>query len=95
MTEIQFVEQVDFEAGLHVGDRVMVRWTNSFRAFRGLAKVTRINRETVLAELLQMTGPYPAGQVIRVPLLTMGSGGKLWSANNCVSPVSAEVTPCN
>lgn len=88
-TEYQTV--TDFESALQVGQSVTVRWTNNNRSYKSPATVARVNKQSVIVtldgEVKSDLGTYPMGHSIKAPLLTYGSGGDLWSANNRVEPV--------
>jgi len=89
-TEIATVQE--FEKSLTKGDKVRICWTNSGSAYRAAATVSKVNRESIIAELDEVVQhshktSYRIGHKIKAPRLTIGSGGDLWSNNNRVEPV--------
>jgi hypothetical protein len=96
ITAAQYEELRAFDAALHVGQRVMIRWTQGHRFYAMSARITKVNPKSVLAaiddavydrEHGQATLRYPAGQVIKAPRL---GAFKAWTINNCVMPLELE-----
>jgi len=96
ITAAQYEELRAFDAALHVGQRVMIRWTQGHRFYAMPATITKVNPKSVLAaiddavydrEHGQATLCSPAGQVIKAPRL---SAFKAWTVNNCVMPLELE-----
>lgn len=79
----------EFDEGLHVGQEVVVRWTNSGYGYRAKATVSKVNRQSVRVRLhSHVPTPwggqgYPAGWEITVPRWHFG-GDPRWSPNNGV-----------
>ena len=93
MTPAQYKELSIFDASLTVGQRVIIRWTNSHRFYAMPATITKVNAKSVLAAIDDAiydrgggkdTLRYPAGYVIKAPRL---SAFKAWTVNNCVMPI--------
>jgi len=69
---------------LKTGDKVIVKWTNSFNIYSAPAIVSKINSKSFRVKLTGgIKGLYPVGQEFPVPRF-LGSG---WSDNNRVFPL--------
>ena len=99
MTAHEFRTIAAFDAALHVGQRVIIHWTNSHRWYDAAATVTKVNTKSVLAAIdeamygrfgSEPTLLYPAGYVIKAPRLT---DLKNWTVNNCVTPLDEDPSP--
>lgn len=69
---MSYSQDYDFDANLHVGQIVQIRWTNSNRHHCAKAEITAVNAKSVRARLLHPVdgaGHYPIGHVIKVPRL--------------------------
>jgi len=95
MTDNWFLQAVRFNLDIQVGAEVEVRWTNSYRFYRARAKVLKVNRASIVTELLEGAGNGPAGFVyqighrITVPRLSVVYHGRdRWSGNNGVFDIS-------
>jgi len=95
MTGQEMKTVIEFEKSLTKDAPVRIRWTNCHRFMSGLGHVKKINQQSVIVTLIEeVSGQdvgsgdcnYSVGMDIKVPLLTAGSGGKLWSANNRAEP---------
>lgn len=80
--------QIDFEMALVEGTRVEVRWTNSFRYYRAIATVVRVNRSSVRVTVTEAhpvagAGAYLIGRTLSFPRLT----SRTWSRQNGVFAV--------
>jgi hypothetical protein len=51
ITAAQYEELRAFDAALHVGQRVMIRWTQGHRFYAMPARITKVNPKSVLAAL--------------------------------------------
>ena len=90
MTAVDFQTVIKFEDGLRVGNEVRIKWTNSNAFWSGRGILKQINRQSFIVTLSEEVGGpdyYPAGNKIKAPRLSMGSGMKLWSCNNRLEPV--------
>ena len=94
MTAAQYQELRAFDAALHVGQRVLIRWTHGHRFYAMAATITKVNTKSVLAAIdnaiyARERGAdmllYPAGQVIKAPRV---SAFTAWTVNNCVMPLA-------
>lgn len=67
---------------LEFGQTIEARWTNCGSYYRATATVTKINKKSLKAELVEAVGPYPAGFVVTLPRVW----NRTWSPNNCAAP---------
>jgi hypothetical protein len=84
---MRYKEIEAFESSLKPGDEVEARWTNSHRAYRAVAKVVRVNRESIRVELCETITDgahitYPQGWEIVLPRFW----ARTYSANNSAQP---------
>jgi hypothetical protein len=78
-----------FEEALSEGDEIEVRWTNSHRFYRAIAKVVRVNGKCVRVTVTKAhpkseAGAYLIGRTLSFPRLLDNK----WSVNNGCFPVS-------
>lgn len=81
-------EQLDWEAGLAVGDTVLARWTNCYRYYAARATITKINAKSMRVILEEAIDGYPAGWDIVLPRASDVFGAARWSVNNGAFPGS-------
>jgi hypothetical protein len=92
MTYISHTQfELALEAGHFDGREVEVRWTNSFRFYRAIAKVVRVNKSSVRVTVTRPVkdgepGAYLVGRTLSFPRFM----GNKWSVNNGAFPMADE-----
>jgi len=86
-----FEAAINLQKTLTPGMEVEVRWTNSYAAYRGAAKVVKVNKASVRVALLEEIptvhgNAYRVGTLIKAPLIGFHSGMAEWSVNNGIFP---------
>ena len=82
----EFRKLIEEDTRLRVGERCRVRWTNCYRSYESPAEIVKLNRRTVVVELLEPvrlfgTVHYSTTHKIKVPRIT---DLKHWTVNNCI-----------
>jgi hypothetical protein len=82
-----FMERLNFDRALEVGQEVEARWTWSNGYYSAKARIAKINNKSVRVELLEDVASvytrdvaWPKGRELRIPRLAAGE----WSVNNGV-----------
>lgn len=84
MSTSEYIQLIQKNGSLRLGEEVVVCWTNCGCAYKGKGTITKINQKSVLVALSQEVrhaggGVYPIGQKIKAPRVNNLSE---WSWNN-------------
>lgn len=82
MTGTELMQNLEFEAGIKVGDTVVARWTNCYRYYSDVVTVVKVNKSSFRVALSGKIDGYPKGHQIPIPRMMT----RTWGAPNCVRP---------